>query len=185
MTVIKETSLLVEGTRSYPEALGALNEFGRLVISKIKTGLSEELGSLSSAVGIRLTENDLADYIRPNRMGSFDPNNVCLGVKVDRIAESGWSLYFVLFWLKGAACVSVSVWFRDGGLANSLHKTFNKIPGSALDGKEVSISRSVMPDAAEEIPIILRELVGDFSKACAKAGGLPKVVKPKTKAFAE
>lgn len=31
------------------------------------------------------------------------PKNVFVGVKVDRISESGWSLYFVLFWSKGEA----------------------------------------------------------------------------------
>src|ERR1700733_1522918 len=100
MTVVKETSLLIEGMRSYPKALGALNEFGRLVHSTIREAVVEELGSLSTAVGLRLTENDLGDYVRPSRLGSFDPKNVSVGVKVDRMAGSGWSLYFVLFWSK-------------------------------------------------------------------------------------
>jgi hypothetical protein len=106
-------------------------------------------------------------------------------VKVDRIAEFGWSLYFVLCWLKSAASVSVSVWFKDGDLAKSLHNKFSKMPGCVLEGKEVCISRSVRPDAAEEIPVILRELAGDFSKLCAEAGGLQKSLNPKTKGSAK
>jgi len=182
MTVVKETSLLIEGITSYPKALGALNEFGRLVISTIREAVVEELGSLSTAVGLRLTENDLGDYLRPNRLGSFDPKNVSVGVKVDRISESGWSLYFVLFWSKGGASLSVSIWLKDGDVAKSAFTAFQKGPskGILLDaGREIYISRALVPEAAEHLSVILRELIGDFSKFWTKAGGLPKFLKPK------
>jgi hypothetical protein len=38
-----KTSLVNEGVKSYPKALGAMNEFIRLVISKIQEVVTEEL----------------------------------------------------------------------------------------------------------------------------------------------
>ena len=181
MTVVKETSLLIEGITSYPKALGALNEFGRLVISTIRETVVEELGSLSTAVGLRLTENDLGDYLRPNRLGSFDPKNVSVGVKVDRISESGWSLYFVLFWSKAGASLSVSIWPKDGDVAKSAFTAFQKgrSKGICLMLAANIHQPRARPEAAEQLPVILRELIGDFSKCWIKAGGLQKFMKPK------
>ena len=46
-------------------------------------------------------------------------------------------------------------------------------------GREIYISRALVPEAAEQLSVILRELIGDFSKFWTKAGGLPKFLKPK------
>lgn len=188
MTPAKESNLLVEGTKSYPKALGALNEFSRLVISHIRNAVLEEIGSLSAAMDIEITDGDLADYVRPNKLSSFDSKNVYLGVSVDRYTEAGWLLYFVLDWSKAEVRVSVSIWIKDGDVANAVFAALNAPPSKevALDsGHEVAISRAILPENAEELPATVRELVGEFSKRWSKAGGLQKFLKPKAKSSAE
>ena len=65
MTETKETGLLVEGMKSYPKALGALNEFGRLVVSTIREVVIEDLDDLSTAMGVNLPDDDVSGYVRP------------------------------------------------------------------------------------------------------------------------
>lgn len=176
MTQVKEDSLLVEGMRSYPKALGALNEFGDLVISRIQEVVADELGSLSTAVGVSFAQDDLGPYRRPNRLGGLDPKNISLGIKIDRIAKSGWALFFVLWWWNGEVRPSVSIWLKDHDLAEStftaLRKFQSRTPMELDSGHEISLSRALAPDNAERLPEILRELIQEFSDLWSKAGGL-------------
>lgn len=181
MTEVEEMGLLVEGMKSYPKALGALSEFQRIVISAIRESVVGELGSLSTAMGVVLTEKEIIDRVRPSTAGSFDPKEISLGVKIDRIGKSGWSLYFVLWWWKNKPNVSVSIWIRDGKLAESI---FTKLASpqevsasAAMDaGHEIYISR-VLEDA-EQIPAVLRELNREFCELWTKAGGFGKPLQP-------
>jgi hypothetical protein len=52
MTEAKETGLLIEGMKSYPKALGALNEFGRLVVSSIREVVVDDLDNLGECVHV-------------------------------------------------------------------------------------------------------------------------------------
>ena len=79
MTETKQTGLLVEGMKSYPKALGALNEFGRLVVSTIREVVIEDLDNLASAIGISLREDEVGDYVRPNRLAMSNPKDAVQG----------------------------------------------------------------------------------------------------------
>jgi hypothetical protein len=125
MTETKETGLLVEGMKSYPKALGALNEFVRLIVSNIREVVIEDLGDLSSAMGVSLLEDEIDDYVRPNRLATFSPKDALLGVKIDRIGESGWGLYFYMWWSKGQPNLSVSIWMRDSDAASRHSRRFH------------------------------------------------------------
>lgn len=181
MTEVKETSLLMEGMRSYPKALAALNEFARLVISTIRDVTLEELAGLSAAMCLDLSQDELGDYVSPNRLAISSPKDAILGVRIDRIVKSGWGLYSYLWWSKGETKLCVSIWLRDATLAESVFAAFKKLPPATsvdLDsGHEVYVSRALAPADADEIPIILRELTQKFSSLWTNAGGLEKFLK--------
>jgi hypothetical protein len=163
MTETKQTGLLVEGMKSYPKALGALNEFGRLVVSTIREVVIEDLDNLASAIGISLREDEVGDYVRPNRLAMSNPKDAVLGTRIDRIGQSGWGLYSYLYWSKGQPKLSVSIWLRDSTVAQSIVTAFKKLSPTTpveLDaGREVYISRALASDNPDQLPVVLRALV--------------------------
>jgi hypothetical protein len=181
MTQAKETSLLAEGMRSYPKALAALNEFGRMVVSIVRAVVAEELASLSAAMRVELMEDELSDYVRPNRLAIPNPKDAILGVKIDRIGKSGWGLYSYLWWSKGVTKLSVSIWLRDGDAAESILAAFRKIqpttPVEIDGGHEVYISRTLVPEDAEQLSAVLQGLSRDFSELWSKVSGLDRFLK--------
>jgi hypothetical protein len=189
MTVVSETSLVNEGVKSYPKALGAVNEFIRLMISMIREVVTEELADLSAAMGNLFNEDELVDYVRPKTLGNPD-RDICLGIKIDRIRESGWGLYFLLYWLKGKPLISVSIWLKDTDVADSVFAAFKKMPKNEIvrvwdAGHEIYVSRAVTSDGEEQIPVTLRELTESFSDLWKNAGDLQKVLKHSSKGTAK
>ena len=181
MTETKETGLLVEGMKSYPKALGALNEFGRLVVSTIREVVIEDLDDLSTAMGVNLPDDDVSGYVRPNRLANSNPKDAILGAVIDRIGTLGWGLYFYLCWSKGQPKLCVCIWLKDSNIALSIITAFKKlssaIPVELDAGHEVYISQVIAPDDADQLPVVLRKLDREFSELWKKAGGLGKFLK--------
>lgn len=162
----------------YDQALSAPTPVGSTICNVVV----EELDGLSAAMGVELQEDTITSYVRPNRLGTFDPEYVLLGVRIDQIAKSGWGLYFLMWWSKGKANLQVSIYLRDGGVAESILAAFKKSQsGSSVgldSGREVYISRPLEPDKAEEqLPLVMQELIRRFSEFWSKAGGLGKFLK--------
>ena len=180
MTVVSETSLVNEGVKSYPKAMGAMNEFIRLVISKIQEVVTEELEDLSAAMGNLFKEDELRDYIRPSKLGNSD-QDICLGVKIDRRPESGWGLWFVLYWLDAKPNLSISIWLKDTEAADNILRAFKKRSKETVGvwnaGHEVYLSRAIAPDHEEQFPETMRELAGSFSDLWKNADDLKKLLK--------
>jgi hypothetical protein len=179
MTEVKETSLLAEGLRSYPKALGALNEFARSITSTIREVAIQELGSLSSAMHLDLKPDEVGDYVRPNRLAIPNPKDPILGARIDRIGKSGWGIYYYLWWAKGVTNLSVSVWLRDSGTAESVFSVVRDLSSTTrvelYAGHEVCISQILPPDDAEQqLTVIMRELIKEFSTLWVKASGLDR-----------
>lgn len=183
MTEPKETSLLAEGLRSYPKALGALNEFARSITSTIREVAIQELGSLSGAMHLDLKPDEVGDYVRPNRLAIPNPKDPILGARIDRIGKSGWGLYYQLWWSKGITKLSVSVWLRDSGTAESVFSAVRDLSSTSgvelWAGHELSISQTLTPDDPEQqLTAKMRELINEFSALWTRAGGLKKFLKP-------
>jgi hypothetical protein len=182
MTEVEEPGLLAEGIKSYPKALAAMNEFVRLVTSAVREAVLEDLDDLSSAMGVRVAEEELVEYVRPNKLTSSDSKEAILGAKIDRIGNSGWGIYFYLWWSKAEPQISASIWLRDAAIAESLFKAFKKMAGTTrvelYGSREVYISRELKPDDAGQLSDSIRELTQKFSELWTKAGGLDRFVKP-------
>jgi hypothetical protein len=175
MTEPNETTLLIEGMKSYPKAVAALNDFVRLVISTIRDVVLEERENLSTAVGFEMKEQDLDDYPRPNE--------ALLGVSINRIQKCGWGIYFYVWWSKTGPEFGISIYLRDPVVADSILTAFMKAGGPRVqshDSHEMFVSRPLVPDKAAELPDSIRELTQAFGDLLIKAGGLGKFVKTGT-----
>ena len=180
MKELEQTSLLVEGLTSYPKALAALNEFARLVTSTIQDVVEEELPSLSKALHVDLKREELTPFVKPNKVTAPNPEDIMLGARIDRIGQSGWGLYFCLWWSRGLATLYVSVWLRDASIADAILAAFqNAASNTAIEfaGHEPYISRRLPPDNPDQFPSIMRELTQEFSNLWTEVGGLEKFLK--------
>jgi hypothetical protein len=177
-----DTSLLVDGIRLYSKALGALNDFQRMVTETIRKVVGEELGGLSTAMGTKLAKRELTNYVKPNRIADFNGKWASLWVRIDRSEKVGWCLNFAISWLKDEANVKVSIWLNDETQAKSIASALKKLSSRApvqLESCEVYIHRVLPPEEAEQFPVVLRELIREFSELWTKAGGMDKVLKAK------
>jgi hypothetical protein len=180
MKEFEQTNLLVEGLTSYPKALAALNEFVRLVTSAIQDVVEQELENLSQALQIELRREELGEYVRPNRLAIPNPKHTTLGARIERITESGWGLYFFLWWSKGTVTSCVSIWLRDANIAETIYAEFHKTVGKCaiqIDaGRELYLARQLQPDKPDEFSMVMQELTQDFSNLWKQIGGFEKFI---------
>jgi hypothetical protein len=132
-------------------------------------------------MGNLFKEDELRDYIRPSKLGNSDLD-ICLGVKIDRRPESGWGLWFVLYWLDAEPNLSISIWLKDTEAADNILRAFKKRSKETVGvwsaGHEVYVSRAIAPDHEEQFPETMRELTGSFSDLWKNADDLQAAVKP-------
>jgi len=126
-------------------------------------------------------DDDLVEYVRPKTLSNLD-KDICLGVKIDRRPESGWGLFFLLYWLKGEPNLSVSIWLKDTEIARSILAAFKKVPTKETvsvwnAGHEIYVSRAITPSHEEQIPETVRQLTESFSHLWKNAGGSQKLLK--------
>ncbi|MGA2267825.1 MAG: hypothetical protein ABSH44_05070 [Bryobacteraceae bacterium] len=166
-------ALLIEGARSYPEALAALSEFRRTIHTAWRDGLESRLGEVSAAMGLDLEPAQIADYANPDslRSAEIDGEFAALGLQ---IKEAAWTLYFYLVWWKGFSA-NVSIWFKDPAMASAVFTVIKKVQGSypaGLENKEVFISRSLAPEEAGGIEVVVCEMIQEWCRLWLRVGGL-------------
>src|ERR1700687_1137935 len=120
--------LLIEGARSYPEALAALSEFRRTIHSAWREGLESRLSEVSTAMGLELEPRQVLDYANPDSLRSAEINGefAALGLQ---IKEAAWTFYFYLVWWKGFRA-TISIWFKDQAMASAVFAEIKKVEGS-------------------------------------------------------
>jgi hypothetical protein len=175
----ENSSLLIEGMRSYPKALAAITEFVSSVTSTIRETLTEDENDLSDAVGVKITDEGLTDYVRPSRLGGSGSDDKVIGVKFDKRPEMGWSLYFYVWWSRSAE-FGISLYFNDAQVAVSVLNSLAKAPGGKCQtagSRELYFSRPVEMNESNELKEIVRESIQEFSTVLSSAGGLKKLTK--------
>lgn len=170
--------LLVEGGRSYHQALAALSEFQQLVLDTCRKALEGELPKISIAMGITLSRSDLKVRVRPRKIDNADGETASLGVYIDHRMTEGWRQYYIVFWEKDVLGASSSVLFKDTTLALKVSNAMKKAepkPEYSLDltdENELYLMRLVTPDEMEQLPEILRELFREWTRLWQRIGGL-------------
>lgn len=103
--------LLIEGAKTYPQALAALSEFRRLVVAACEEAFAPGLNDLSKALGLPLPQSQLKPYTNPDSLGAskIDGDFGSLGVKLkEETNQSGQYCY--LLWRGGKLYAVVDVW---------------------------------------------------------------------------
>jgi hypothetical protein len=176
-----EHLLLTEGANSYPQALAALSEFRKLVLYACREAFEKDLVNLSSALGVRISRQELLDRRWPDSPDGADAVNAELGIRLDRRRE-GWRLYYCLAWrksLKPELWLQLVVRFtgRDrtpafyDALDKARRKTLYKID---VEGSRVYVSYLTKPDQMSELSQILHGLNQECIRFWRAVGGLKK-----------
>jgi hypothetical protein len=172
-------SLLIEGLKSYPRALAAITEFVSSVTASIREVLTEDENNLSDAVGVKIMDEGLIDYVRPSRLTASGSDDKLIGVRFDKGPEMGWSLYFYVWWSRVAE-FGISLYFNDAQVAASVLNSLAKASGGKCQtwgSRELYFSRPLAINESSEFKETVRESVQDFAAVLSKAGGLKELAK--------
>jgi hypothetical protein len=170
--------LLIEGARSYPQALAALNEFQTSVIHSCRTALDSELPKISTAMRIKLSREDLRDRIRPRKTEIPDGAFAAIGLVINRDTPEGWRQYYHIVWDKDWFGASSSIRFKDKSVAMKVSKALNEAqPKSPYlvhldDEKEACLTRRATAEEMAQLPGILQDLFREWARLWEKIGGL-------------
>jgi len=178
--------LLIQGGKSYPQALAALSEFGRLVLETCRTAFDEELANISRAMGVRISRNDLRNRRRPDRLERLSTphgGDASLGIRIWRDSE-GWRQYCHLVWWTDNTAdnvgASASIWFKDTSLAIIACNALKGVPPTTSylvdrEENEVRLLRRIAPPDMAQLPTIFRELNREWARLWRAAGGLKQI----------
>lgn len=174
----KNGGLLIEGMKSYPKALAAITEFVSSLTSTMREVLTEDENDLSDAIGVKITDEGLTDYVRPSRLSGSGSEDKVIGVRFDKRPEMGWSLYLYVWWSR-AAELAISLYFTDAQVAASVLNSLAKASGGKCQaaGRELYFSRPLAINESSDFKEIVRESVQDFSAVLSEAGGMKKLTK--------
>ncbi|HET9283063.1 MAG TPA: hypothetical protein VFR24_13975 [Candidatus Angelobacter sp.] len=120
--------LLIEGAKTYPQALAALSEFRRLVVAACEEAFTPNLSELSKYLGLPLPKNQLKQYTRPDSLGAsrIDGDFGSLGVKLVEEAEQSGQ-YCYLLWRGGKLYGVVDIWVNNKPVSLAIFSAFQKL----------------------------------------------------------
>ncbi len=172
-----EHPLLIEGARSYPQALAALSEFQLLIVDMFRKALQSELPKISAAMGVKLSREDLDVRIRPQKMENSDGENASLGLRIIRDTE-GWRQYYHLVWEKDGLAASSAIWFQDKTMAMKVSSSMKKAtpkPPYVVDLEDARVAyllRRITAEEMAQLPGILQELFREWVRLWQRIGSL-------------
>lgn len=175
-----ENELLIEGAKSYPQALAALSEFRRGTFEAIREILKPSLSEVGKALGIaNLRYAEVVNRARPDELGgSIDGEEAALGVVIRREKEEGWRQYYHFRWDKEYGFYfSISIRFGNSKRASELAERFTQTNSKNMIGfdpedRELWLLRTIHPEEMEQIGDIVRDVVREWIVIWKKLGGL-------------
>jgi hypothetical protein len=180
------SELLVEGSKSYPQALAALREFRELVWTTVRTAVRNDLNLIAKSLGIEIAASEIATRARPDELGSteIDGENANLGVVIRREKKEGWNLYYTLCWSveeeDAPFYFAASIWFKQSALGDkayrAIQKTRTSLPVLYEDyenkGSEVIMKRKLASEDMAQLPSVVSEVIREWAKAWSQVGGV-------------
>jgi hypothetical protein len=182
-----EYALLIEGAKSYPQALAALSEFRALVVDECRRAFEADITSLSKALGVNISGKDLLERYRPDNPKGADAMNAEIGIRIDRGRE-GWKLRYSLTWTKNPRPeLWAQLLVRTGrDRAHSIGKALDLVQrkpqfDAGVDGSIIYVSRRITPDQMKDLPQIFHALNLEGVRIWQAVGGFKKWLKKKAK----
>jgi hypothetical protein len=178
---LSEHLLMIEGAKTYPQALAALSEFRNLFVYACREVFEADLTSLSNALGVRISREEILNRLRPDSPDGADAVNAEVGIRVDRRRE-GWRLYYSLAWWKTSKpelWVQLIVRFTGRDRAAAFCTPLKKAQLKTLyhvgvEGSSVYVSYQMKPEQMSELPRILHGLNQESVRIWRSVGGLKK-----------
>jgi hypothetical protein len=171
------TDLLLEGVKSYPQALVALGEFRRVVQAILQEGVEKMLPTIALAMDTRLAPDEIKNEAWPDSFRTpFRGDWARLGVRIPRDRD-GWTQYYYLEWDKGVVDIAASISLKDQTTATRIYaalqiaKPLLKI---GLNKSDVSVWKELPLHEIDRIQELIREVIQEWCEAWRHAGGLTK-----------
>lgn len=116
--------LISQGISTYPDALAAVHEFGRLVVEQCRKSLQSQLNDLQAAAAISLDERLIEPYWNPDRL-SREKSDWGIWVAA-KIKIEHCTLYCGLCWDKQEAYVMATLAFPSKSSRDSARQEFKR-----------------------------------------------------------
>ncbi len=177
--------LLVEGIRSYLQALVAISEFRRLVEDKFHRAVDERRDSIAASLKVQIGPDAIQPYCFPDKPGrEFRGDWAAIGVRIIPIEVGVCKehTYYLGWWRDQAGPVAgifASIRFSERSIAeramSSLQKTGMAPP--ELSKTTISQWRKLEFNDIEQLQERIEKLLGEWCEAWRGAGGLPKALR--------
>lgn len=178
-----EHVLLVEGAKSYPEALAAISEFRNAVVTQCQDAVNSQLAEVAKALDVAISRKDVRERRRPERLDTVngpDGETASLGVVI-RNDVQGWRLYYHLNWLNGSDLdVSASCRFLKNPIiaakvCAALKKAKPKQPYLVeQEYEEVCLTRRIVPDDMAHLSMFFQDLIREWTRLFQCIGGVKR-----------
>lgn len=173
------SELLIEGAKSYPQALAALRDFRDTVCASVRAVVRDDLTLIAKSLGVNLDASEIVNRARPYELAAADGENASVGVVIRRDNKEGWNLYYTLRWYveeeDAPFYFAASIWFKQSAVGDSAFRAFQKLamklPVKYADS-EIYMKRKLESDDMARFPSVVREVVHEWAKAWSQAGGL-------------
>lgn len=178
------SELLVEGAKSYPQALAAIREFRELVWTTVRTAVKNDLNLITKSLRIEITTSEIATRARPDELGSaeIDGENASLGVVIRREKKEGWNLYFTLCWYveeeDAPFYFAASIWFKQSALGDKAYRAVQKTRTSLpvlYEGSELIMKRKLASEDMAQLPSVVSEVIREWAKVWSQIGGMEAI----------
>ncbi len=170
-----ERALLVEGGKSYLDALIAMRRFGEATVTTCRRVLERNISELSNRSGVSFLSSEIADRFRPDQLsGGFRGDFASLGVKVINAAKR-CRLYTCVNWLPEELNASVSFCVGTSEGASAIYSRLRRYePEVGLEGNELYLNKKLAPEDMQQLGRILALLSNRWCGALKANGGLMK-----------
>ena len=184
----KGRELLVEGMRSYPLAVLAMDEFCRLLEAEIREALKRSRTEIQDSIKFKLPLDAVRSYRRPERMAAdFVRNRVAVGVSMP-VGIAGCKRHTIdLEWNQDTdtgeflPSVVASLLFAERETAKRIEVALKQASPDGNFGethKKAFLLRELQSDDIEKLPHLIDAMIKEWCAAWRKTGGLQKLLQP-------
>lgn len=182
--------LLAQGTISYREALLAIYEFQKLVLTECRDVVKQNLVRLSNSSGLDLKSESLQDYANlPDGTKSKRPSieYPWLAIKVG--PKNGTTMYFGLYWnsekrIEGTLFVMSTLSFENGNgktdrdrAVDNLKDVHRDNPRTDFDPAELTYCEEIKPTEMASFKDKLAAMISRTATAFTAVGGINGLLK--------
>lgn len=175
----KSNPLLVEGAKSYPQALLALNDFRQQVQDMCCGTLKRQVAELGGALRLPLQVKQVKPYAYPSPLssGGIDGTWAVLGARIAYPSGAKCELYnFIWWWDTPLPSAGVSISFTDARVAERAWASMQKLGNCVFyedsePRSEIGVSRHLKPTDLSHLETILDEMNREWIALWRKVGG--------------